>query len=354
MTLRERVAALAAAVVIAAVGLCLLDAPVAPQPVRTPITWCYPRESRALSWATDGFTPPEAVRMMVVAYDAVTGERLNATVGLRHPDTPSPQITGGRQVGYWDVPAGFDAIISASTTMHYSANGFRKIPDLPGAALAATVYLMPRAAPLVGTAQRGDRVRVLRPEPAGSAWGFVDRLRASPLATPGVEEAWRQSFVQEIAVRPDGSWSHTCLPGLPVTVEIAPAAGSGKGPVRQTLTPIRDINRASPEEVVAGDAGAAPVALPPYPSGWPAAHISLRVVGANGTPLPATVRVLDAAGERQQAPVDLLGSGEFAVPSRTTLRLEVGAAGMATRRLELRLEPSDRLWIPALRLEPAR
>ncbi|MHC5021599.1 MAG: hypothetical protein ACYTGX_16125 [Planctomycetota bacterium] len=356
MTARERIAALAAAVVIAGLGRALLRTPSAVPPRVTPLTWCLPEENPAHHWARVRWKPPHALRAMLVARDAVTGERLNAALAARPIDSSFAQVSGGDEAAFWDLPPGGELVFSASTVHHYSSSGYRKLPDLPGAALAMTVWLLTRPSPIAGTVEPGDGVRLRRPVPAGEVWGFVDRLRQSGLASAGLDEAWTQVFASPVVVQPDGNWTHSAFPGLPIVVEHT-AHGERTVPRRyRSLIPIRDLNRVGPGEPAAGSgtAGAA-VAMPAYPRQWPPAQVALTAVASNGKRLEATVRVrgMAGAGAAAREVAHGLGSLRFALPARRDLELEVSAPGYTPRTVALRLQPSDRLWVPTLKLEPA-
>ncbi len=363
MTPRERFAALATALLLLLGARAVLrsrsvawTAPVASTapPVRTSLAWCYPDELHDGLWATARRQPAEAVRVMCVARDAVTGERINARVGLRQVEATFGQVTGGAQVAYWDVPAGFEVIIEAASTTHYSASGYRRVPEIPGSALAMTTYLLPRPAPLVGTVQQpGERLSIRRPAQASDRWGFVDRLRASGLATAGFEGAWRQLFTASIAVQPDGTWGHSAMPGLPIVVRRA------RGEVVQSteLTPVRDINRVVFGAPASGpEGGGLAVTRPPYPDRWPVAHVSLRVAGHDGGLPAVVVRAVHGPGGMGGGVQVAAGRGSlvFELPPKTDLLIEVRAEGYETRTVPIRLQPWDRWFVPEFLLERAR
>lgn len=357
MTHRERAAALVAAILIALLARTLLRAPPIANTSFISKTWLYPSEDPAGLWVHSRVTPANAVRLLCVARDAVTGERLEAQLGARGVEQSFSHVVGGTHVAFWDLPAGMETVLQASTRTHYSATGYRVVPDVPGSMLAMTVWLLPRPALLAGVVQRGERVRLLRPPSAGAEWEFVNRLRGSGLATAGLEEAWQQLFAAAVFVQPDGQWSHTCLPGLPLVVEVSPRPDSGRGPARATVTPVRDINRVSPADADgAGRQRAVPIVRPPYPSQWPGARVALRAVSEAGTPLDAVVRVRSGPGGDGSADEVARGTGslEFAVAPKSELTIEVSAAGYAPRAVAVRFEPLDRWWIPEFTLERVR
>jgi hypothetical protein len=293
---------------------------------------------------------------MLVARDAVTGERLQAALAARPINSSFAQVSGGEQAAFWDLPPGGEMVFSASTVNHYSSSGYRRLPDLPGAALAMTVWLLTRASPVAGTVEPGDTVQLRRPVPAPEAWRFVDRLRQSGLASTGLEEAWTQVFGTPVVIQPDGNWTHSSFPGLPIVVEQVRRTGEATQHRYTPLVAIRDLNRV--EAGALGPAGRDDVAaalMPAYPRRWPPAQVALTAVAPGGRRVAATVRVREpgagaGAGDEVAGGV---GSLRFELPARRDLELEVSAPGFVPRTIALRLQPHDRLWVPKFELEPA-